>query len=659
MIGTLLFLYITLDLPDVSSLDAYSPAQTTLIYDDKGEVVQRIFRENRIVVALDQLPELLPAAFISAEDARFYEHAGVDGWSIIRALITNLRAGEKRQGGSTITQQVARALLLSREKTYSRKIREAILAYRIDRRLSKSDILHIYLNQIYLGSGAYGVETAAWNYFGKSAGKLSLAEFSLLAGLPQAPSRYSPFRDYTAAKRRQAYVLNRMAEEGYITPTAARRAYIHPLLWSSPERDNPENGYFLQQVKNQVEQRYGDKLLLEGGLRIHTTLDQKLQQQAAQAVTHGIALWERRQSRIAKEHGAPQAALIAIETESGMVRAVTGGTDFGQTQFNRAVQARRQPGSAFKPLVYIAALERGMTPATVVIDEAVTFPGAKSGNDWKPQNFDNRYHGPTTLRDGLVFSRNIVAIKLLEETGVKPVINLARRLGISTPLANNLSLALGSSEVTVMELTAAYAAFANGGIHHNPIFIKSIRDHRGRLLESTHPRGRRVLDPRTAYQITRLLEGVIKEGTGRSVADLGVPAAGKTGTTDRYQDAWFIGYTPELVTGVWMGFDRQTLLGRNESGGRAATPIWLHFMRNAVKRLAGKGFPRPEGIVLAPINNTISDGVEGEKGEEEESAPPRISWEAFRTDNLPPQLLTPLEGQEPLPDKLKEMPAEG
>ena len=636
LICTTLFIFITLDLPDISSLDSYQPAQTTLIFDDRGEVVERVFSENRIVVPLKELPELLPQAFIAAEDARFYDHSGVDGWSIVRALVHNLRAGERRQGGSTITQQVARALLLSREKTYSRKIREAILAYRIDQRLSKEEILHIYLNHIYLGSGAYGVEAASWTYFTKSARDLNLAEMSLLAGLPQAPSRYTPLRHYTLAKRRQAYVLNRMAEEAYITPTAARRAYLHPLLWATSPQSAPENGYFLQQVKNQMEQRYGRKLLLEGGLRIYTSLNQELQQNAAAAVAHGIQNWEgrRRQSSGTER---PQAALIAIEAGTGLVKAVSGGTDFSTSQFNRATQARRQPGSAFKPLIYAAAFDHGMTPATIIVDEPIRLRGAGPRQTWEPKNFTNRFYGPTTLRDGLVFSRNVVTVKILQQTGIDPVIKLARRLGISSPLSNNLSLALGSAELSVMELTAAYAAFANGGIYHQPIFVQSVRDRHGNLLEQNRLTGIRALDPRTAYQVTRLLEGVIKDGTGRGVAGIAIPAAGKTGTTDRYMDAWFIGYNPELVTGVWVGFDRQAPLGANESGGRAAAPVWQHFMQEAKKQFKNEEFLRPSGIVLIPINNAVGKF---------EDNPRRISWEAFRTDNLPPSMVSPLPGPE-------------
>lgn len=634
LIGGTLFLAITMNLPDVGSLNHYQPAQTTLIYDDQGRIVARVFAENRIVVPLNELPKQLIQAFIAAEDARFFDHHGVDGWSIVRALVRNLQAGERRQGGSTITQQVARALLLDdRRRTYSRKIREAILAYRIDQRLSKEDILHIYLNHIYLGSGAYGVEAAAQTYFGKSARDLNLAEVSLLAGLPPAPSLYTPFRDYTAAKHRQAYVLNRMANEGFITPTTARRAFLQPLLWASPQRINPVNGYFIQQVKNQVERRYGRKMLKEGGLRIHTSLNQELQQSAAMAVNLGIKNWEQRQ-RGGNITERPQAALIAIAADSGLVLAMSGGTDFTTTQFNRATQARRQPGSAFKTIIYAAALERGMTPATIIDDIPINLPGVGPRQRWEPRNFTNRFYGPTTLRDGLVFSRNIATINIVREIGMTPVTYMAQRLGITSPLNKNLSLALGSSELSVMELTAAHAAFANGGIYHRPIFIKRIEDHQGNVLEQTKSKGRRAMDVRTAYQVTKMLQGVIKEGTGRGVAAIDLPAAGKTGTTNRYMDAWFVGYTPHLVTGVWVGFDRMKSLGSGESGGRAAAPIWLNFMQQAKKQVKTERFIRPQGIVMIPINNAT--------GNFKEESSQRISWEAFRTDNLPPAMLAPV-----------------
>ena len=624
-----LYFYISLNIPAISSLAYYKPATASYIYDATGQPVARISRQNRTVVPLADLPPLLAKAFVAAEDARFYQHGGVDAWSVIRALIHNLRSGERGQGGSTITQQVARALLLSPEKTYSRKIKEAILAYRIDKALSKDEILHIYLNQIYLGSGAYGVEAAAQVYFGKHARELTLAEMALLAGLPQAPSRYSPFRHFKLAKRRQAYTLNRMTEEGFITPTQARNAFEETLTWAADQEFPEGNSYYLQQVRSQVESTYGSEMLLTGGLRIHTALDQNLQKAAVMAIKRGTAKWAIRQKSSSHSASLPQAALVAMEVKNGKVKALVGGTDFGRSQFNRATQARRQPGSAFKPIIYAAALEKGMTPATMIVDEPLQLRGANPRELWEPKNFDNTFSGPTSFRNALVHSRNIVTIKILQKIGVPSAIDLAKRLGISSPLGKNLSLALGSSGVSVLELTRAYSAFANAGKLPTPIFIEKIVDSSGRVLEEHSPKFRESMDPRTAAQITRLLEGVVDEGTGKVVRELGAPAAGKTGTTDQNMDAWFIGYTPDLVACVWVGHDQNIPLGAMETGGKAAAPIWLDFMKQATRLSpVTEGFKIPSGIVILPIDNRTglrSPAMQGEN----------ISLEAFTEDNLP------------------------
>lgn len=626
-IGAILYFFILLDIPAIQSLTSYQPATTTVIYDNNNNIVSRLYRHKRTVIPLSSMPSHLPQAFIAAEDARFYEHSGVDIWSILRALLHNLKTGEKGQGGSTITQQVARSLLLTPEKTYSRKIKEAILAYRINRALTKDEILHIYLNQIYLGSGAYGVETAAQTYFDKHAIDLNLAETSLLAGLPQAPSKYSPFKHFNMAKNRQAYVLNRMAEEGYITPTAARKTFKQPLYWAPPVQYQEENNYFLQEVSKYVENKYGKDLLLTGGLRIYTTLDQNLQKNAGMSVKRGVAKWAVREKTSVTHKTVPQTALVALEAKSGYVRAMTGGIDFNKSQFNRATQARRQPGSAFKPIIYAAALAEGFTPATVIVDEPLHLQGGRPGEVWEPKNFNGKFLGPTTLRNALVHSCNIVTIKILQDIGIKRVVTLAKKLGIHSPLRDNLSLALGSSEVSPLEMTAAYAAFANGGSTIKPILVAKIIDQQGNVLEHNTPSTIEALDRRTAYQVTRLLQSVIEEGTGRSVNSLGIPAAGKTGTTDQNMDAWFIGYTPEIVTGVWVGYDQKISLGEHETGGRSAAPIWLDFMEHAKKIYPSGKFEIPDGIRIIPINN-----ITGMPDLQDNSA---VSWEAFKTDRLP------------------------
>ncbi len=601
-IGSLIYLLYALELPDTSALYNYQPSLTTVVLDNQGRELASFARENRFLITLDQMPTLLPKAFVAAEDGRFFQHGGVDGWSVLRAVFNNLRSGRRSQGGSTITQQVARALLLSPEKTYTRKLREAILAYRIDRLLAKENILYLYLNQIYLGEGAYGVEAAARTFFGKKAVQLNLAEISLLAGLPQAPSRYSPLNDYRKAKGRQRYVLNRMAEDGYITPEEARRAFQRAILW---RRDQPGGGaekYFVEQVRQYVVNKYGTELLLSGGLTIQATVDSTLQELASDAVAQGISAWSLRNPARGQE--LPQGALIAMEASSSRVLAMVGGNDFSSSQFNRAVQARRQPGSAFKPIIYAAALNRSFSPADLINDEPLQLTGA-GGELWEPGNFDGKFNGPTTVWNGLVQSRNIVTIKLLQEVGVEPVRKLANRMGIFSPLADNLTLALGTSEVSLLELTNAYSAFANGGMYRTPVFIDRIVDRNGKNLEQTGQQlVARVLSPGTAYQITNLLQGVIKQGTGSLARGVVGESAGKTGTSDRNSDAWFIGYTPGLVAGVWLGFDRHASLGETETGGRAAAPIWREFMAEAARLRPEdqREFPVPAGIVMLPMD---------------------------------------------------------
>jgi penicillin-binding protein 1A len=625
-LGAALYVFISLDIPAIGSLKHYQPNMASIIYDSAKQPITYVSRENRTLVPLSAMPELLPQAFVAAEDSRFYQHSGVDAWSIIRALLHNIRSGERGQGGSTITQQVARALLLTPEKTYTRKIKEAILAYRIDTALSKEEILHIYLNQIYLGSSAYGVEAAAQIYFDKRVQDLNLAEIALLAGLPQAPSRYSPFRNFKLAKNRQLYVLNRMAEEGYITPTAAQKAYEKTLLWN-PAKEGPlENNYFIEHVKAYVESKYGSEALLTGGLRIYTTLDQDLQKAANMAIKRGTAKWAIRQSK--NTATLPQAALIAMEVKTGYVRAMVGGTDFEKSQFNRATQARRQAGSAFKPFIYAAGLEKGMTPATMIVDEPIQFRGATSMQYWAPKNYNNKFEGPTSFRNALVHSRNIPTIKILQQVGATNTIDLARRMGITSPLVKDLSMALGTSGVSPLEMTRAYTAFANNGRMPQALFIVRIVDSNGKVLEEQRPAFSEALDPRIAYQMTHIMEGVITDGTAKGISSFGAPAAGKTGTTDQNVDAWFVGYTPELTTCVWIGHDQNISLGTAETGGLAAAPIWLDFMNQAKTTYpATGGFPVPPGIVMLPMDNAT--GRAGTK------VGGSVTVEAFRED-VPP-----------------------
>ncbi len=577
-IGVFLAWFLSLDVPDIRSINDYKPLVATTVVDRYGTIIDAIYKEYRIVIDERKMPKLLPLAFVAAEDSRYFEHGGLDLWSILRAGINNLRTGKRSQGGSTITQQVTRALMLSREKTYFRKITEAILAYRLDHLLTKNEILTIYLNEIYLGEGAYGVEAAARTYFSKRARELNLAEIALLAGLPQSPSRYSPILHFRAAKARQRYVLNRMAEDGIISAAAARAAYARTLHLNPVGRQKEANGYFTDFVRDQLEKQYGKRALYRQGLTVWTTLDSRLQRAAVTSLHQGL-------QRLRKRNHAkktPQGALIALDTATGSIRALVGGADYRRSPYNRAVIARRQPGSVFKPLIYAAAFEQGVSPALQLLDAPVAIKNP-DGSIWRPQNYSHNHYGPTSLRQALIHSRNIVTIKLLQKIGVQTVIQLAHRAGISTKLKPELPLALGASPVTLLEMTGAYTVFADQGLYHRPRAITRVRDRHGRIRPWPHPAAERVVSPATAATITGILTEVIRQGTGKQAR--GIPgAAGKTGTTDNNRDAWFIGYTDQLTTGVWLGYDRGRTLGRGETGGRAAAPIWKTFMQQAEKR---------------------------------------------------------------------------
>ena len=563
-------------LPDIRSIDDYRPQVATLILDRNNRPIDSIAKEFRMVIPYAEMPPLLPQAFVAAEDSRFWEHTGLDLWSIIRAAFNNLRAGRRSQGGSTITQQVTRALLLTREKTYLRKIAEAVLSFRLEHVLSKEDILAIYLNEIYLGEGAYGIEAAARTYFGKKASQLTLADISILAGLPQSPTNYSPLRQPEAARARQRYVLNRMAEDGIITVDAARTAFDQGLQLAGDWRKSI-NGYFAHYVRNQLLTRYSETDLYQKGLTVATTVDSDLQQAAAHAILDGVAKVVGRHP----QQATPQGALVALDTASGRIRAMIGGVDFNENQYNRTLQANRQPGSAFKPLLYAAALEKGISPGTVLNDTPLSLPSG-NGQSWQPRNFKNEYHRSLPLTEALVHSSNVVAVRLLQQTGLDNLTLLAQKMGVTAPLQPDLTLALGASPVSILEMTAAYTAFANQGMYHAPVGITRISDRDGRVTPWPQSSGRQVISAQTAAWLNGALTQVVRRGTGKNAA--GIPgASGKTGTTDNYVDAWFIGSTPDLTAGVWIGYDHNTSLGQGETGGQAAAPVWKNFMQQTLK----------------------------------------------------------------------------
>jgi penicillin-binding protein 1A len=608
--GVASFFYSTHDFPSIETLKNYKPSTVTKFFSEGGEIVAEFSIERREVVSLERIPNHLIQALISGEDARFFQHKGLDYLAILRALFRNIFSGEIIQGGSTITQQVVKSLLLSPEKSFARKIREAILAYKIEKYLSKEEILFLYLNQIYLGHGAYGVAAAAENYFGKTIEELNLAESAMLAGLPQAPSKNSPYHHPEQAKKRQTYILNRMVEEGFISHGDLLKALQTPLKIKGKPNDYLEKApYFVEHLRRYVEEKYGKEALYKNGLQVYTTIDMDFQRVAQKAVESGLKEIEKREKYLPA--GTPlnlEGALVCFDLETGYIKAMIGGRDFKRSQFNRATQAQRQTGSAFKPIVYASALDKGYTPASIIIDSPIIFEwGDKK---WKPKNFEEKFLGPTTLRNALTHSINIVTVKIAQDIGIEYIKDYAKKLGIFSNLQSNLSMALGSSSISLYELTKAYAVFANQGNIFKPIFIKKILDRDGNLLEENlplfYPRepsdGEQVLSPQTAYLMTYLLEGVVQNGTGWRAKALGRPVAGKTGTTDQFLDAWFIGYTPELITGVWVGFDEESSLGENETGSRAASPIWVNFMSKILNDKPIKDFSAPEGIEFMKID---------------------------------------------------------
>ncbi|MCG6894006.1 MAG: penicillin-binding protein 1A [Desulfobacteraceae bacterium] len=705
--------YLNEDLPRITTLADYRPPVITTVYSDDGRKISEFYKERRILTPLSEMPQQLVNAFIAAEDSRFYQHQGVDLLSIVRAFFKNLEAGTIVQGGSTITQQVTKSFLLTPERSYIRKIKEAILAYRIDKAFTKEEILYLYLNQIYLGNGAYGVAAAAENYFAKSVSDLTLAECAMLAGLPQAPSRYSPIHRPELAKQRQIYVLNRMVAEGYITNIQATEAINAKLDIKSRRNwyieEVPE---YTEYIRRELENLYGAEALYTEGLKVYTAVNIELQRAARKDIEKGLRDLDKRQGyRGPEQHLAPeemeafsaklqaeldeqplvegriikalvvdvddaggqvtarlggeigvipfktmrwarkpdpdvayyqaslrrpsealsvgdvifvkilgkkpegdtweldleqtpiaQAALLSLETGTGNVKVMVGGRDFRKSQFNRAIQARRQPGSAFKPIIYAAALDKGYTPASVVIDSPIVFKDTERDFVWKPRNYKKHFYGPTLFRQALAKSRNVVTIKILREIGVSYAVDYAHRLGIESALEPNLSLALGSSGVSVLELVTAYSVFANQGYRVPPVFITRILDRDGNVLYEPATGREKVIEESTAYIMTSLLESVVKSGTGWRVRALKRPVAGKTGTTNDLFDAWFVGYTPQYVTGVWVGFDEEARLGEGETGSRAASPIWLAFMQEAHKDLPVKDFKVPEGVVFSKID---------------------------------------------------------
>ena len=707
------------DLPALDQLGTYQPSLVTQVYSADQKLIGQFFIERRTLTAVANIPERLRRAVIAVEDVRFFEHPGLDYIGMLRAAWTNVRRGSKVEGASTITQQLARSLFLSSERTFDRKVRELILAYKMELVLTKEQILELYLNQIYFGQGAYGVATAAQTYFGKDLSALTVGESAFLAGLPKSPNHYSPFKAYDRAKKRQEHVLARMEEAKFITAAEREQAAAEILNFRRPgvEQAAP---YFVEYIRQLLVAKYGEETVYKGGLKVSTTLNMEMQKAAEAAFAAGLRELDKRQgwrgplrtvdvtapapspaaagadlilkagdyregfvTRVGKDHFLVQVGsmvtklafddmawakrrltgpdlakdvvvnqnlkqvlkpgdvievmvkkldrdmihvqleqtplieggLIALEPAKGAIRAMVGGYDFARSEYNRAVQAHRQPGSAFKPIIYATAMNQGMSPGSVILDAPVVYEQEQDEKTWKPENYGRKIHGMVSLRDALAHSHNLATVRLLDKVGVKSVIEFAKTVGITSPLAADLSLGLGSSSVGLMELTSVYSVFLNQGNRAEPYAILSVKDNAGQVLEQTEPQAIPVISKETAYLITNMMEDVVQKGTAQAAKGIGRPVAGKTGTTDEFINAWFIGGAPNLVTGIYVGFDDRRSLGETESGAHAALPIWINFMQAALKPLPVVAFTIPEGVTFVkvdPSTGLLEDEQEGQ-----------------------------------------------
>ncbi|MBW2739525.1 MAG: PBP1A family penicillin-binding protein [Deltaproteobacteria bacterium] len=596
------FLALTHDLPQISSLENFRPSAVTRIYSSDKVLIAELFAEKRDPVPLKAIPEYLKKAIVATEDRNFYDHSGVDLKGIARAIIKDIWAGKFVEGASTITQQLAKTLFLNPKKNLVRKLKEAFLAFHLERRYTKDEILELYLNQVYFGSGAYGVESAARIFFNKSVKNLTLAECSLVSAMPKAPSRYSPLVNKNLAIKRRNIVLKQMLQTGIINETEYNNALNETLNLSKKNKNSLKAPYFVEYIKNFLENIIGSSRLYKEGLTIYTTLSYELQKTAEDAIAKGLSDLESRMKQQGIINPDPQSAFVCLDIQSGGILAMIGGKDFYKSPYNRATVARRQPGSAFKPIVYAHAIEKGFTQNMMILDAPVAFKGRKKGETWKPENFSKNYQGEITLRKALALSKNIPAVRLIEMLGPSSVVQFAYKLGIESILSPNLSLALGTSEVTLLELTSAYTVFPNRGKSIKPYGVMEVVDHNGRIVWRAKPKKRLVMSRTGAAIMTDMLMAVIKEGTGKKANIIKRSVAGKTGTTDKCKDALFIGFSPSIATGVWVGRDKFVTLGKRETGARAALPIWMEFMEKALSDKPFQYFDIPDDMVQMYID---------------------------------------------------------
>ncbi len=570
------------DLPAIKSLESYSPAESSLVYSSDGKLLAELYIERRTFIPHYKIPDHVKKAFVAIEDARFYSHHGVDFVGIIRALYQDIKSRSIAQGGSTITQQLAKMLFLTPERSIKRKLKEAAISIQIEKRYTKDEILGLYLNQAYFGTRAYGIEAASQTYFGKSVGDLTIGEAAILASLPKAPSLYSPFKNPEKAIERRSVVLRLMFHHKFITMAQYENAEKEPLP-DAPRFRKYAAPYFIEMLRQEFETKYNDDLYT-AGYRIYCTIDYGMQKAAEEAIANGITSIEKREKK------GMQAALIAMDITTGDIKAMVGGSDFWKNQFNRATQALRQPGSSFKPFVYLTAIEQGMTAKDSIPDAPISFKGARPGHPWIPKNYDGKYYGVVPLRTALAKSLNAATVRLADRIGVENIIETAQRLGIKSNLQPYLPLALGASDVTLMEMVSAYSTFATGACV-TPVLYERIVNKDGVTIGEPKRETADMIPEEDVDEMKTLLRAVVEEGTAQRAKELKRTVYGKTGTTNEYTDAWFIGFDDRLVVGVWAGRDDHTPIGSKETGARAALPIWIEFMKKAPPQIPSNQNP--------------------------------------------------------------------
>jgi penicillin-binding protein 1A len=581
-----------LEIPDVKQLESYKPKSATRLYTDDDTLFAELFVEKRIPIPITEMPNSLKNAFIAIEDVRFYKHFGIDVRSIGRAALKNIARQGITEGASTITQQLARNLFLTSKKSFKRKIEEAALAIQIERAYSKDEILNMYLNLIYLGEGAHGVEAASYTYFHKKASQLTIEESATLAALTKSPSRLSPFKSPARAIERRNLVLRKMYDADFIDKNAYTQAIKTPITLAPFRTYEKKTGYFIEYVKQSFENIVDNSQdIYVKGLNIKTTINLKMTEYGYEAIEKGLQGYKIRHPNAV---ALPEVALIAIEVKTGHIKVMIGGKDFTISPYNRTVQAKRQPGSAFKPVIYLAALEKGLRPDTMLRDAPVSFTNPYTKVVWQPKNYKNEYHGDVTMRRALELSLNTATIRLLERVGIENVINMAKRLNINSKFEPNISLALGTTEVIPLELASAYAAFARGGIYIPSSALINVSTTDGEEIYNEEISAKQVVSHEIAYALVDIMKGVVKRGTARGAASMPYSLAGKTGTTDDFKDAWFAGFSPNLLCLVWVGYDKPVSMGNKESGGAAALPIWIDFMSKALTMYPNEDFEPPE-----------------------------------------------------------------